>query len=145
MKDLESSLSMPLEQQVPFQQNINDEILKLEITIKEQKLRKYRRDQEDYQRGQVYRWDRPSRTPRSSRSGLPDQQQQHSRTVSFNLTSSEDERDSKLSMDRGSTASTVRASFWRAIGPVSHPPELPATQDAPREEEMLNAYRADRH
>lgn len=98
--DIESSLPMSPEQQVPFQQKIKNEILKLEVIIKEQKVRKFKRDQEDYQRGQVYRWDRPPRTPSFSRLFPPNQQQRRPRRVSFNLTSSEDERGSNVSTDQ---------------------------------------------
>lgn len=97
--DIESKLPMSPELQIPFQQKIKDEILKLEVTIKELKVRKFKRDLEDYQRGQVYRWDRPPRTPRPSRP-WPSDQQRRPRRVSFGLASSEDERSSSISTEQ---------------------------------------------
>lgn len=90
--DIESSLSTPRGQQAPILQTIREEILKLETTIKEMKVRKFKRDMEDYQRGHVYRWNQPrfSRDRhvyrQSDRQPRPRQPR-----VSFNLTSSEDE------------------------------------------------------
>lgn len=93
IRDIESSLPTPLDQQVPFQQTIREEILKLETTIKEMKVRKFKRDVEDYQRGQVYRWNLPrfSRNHRYPYRQSDQQPRPRQPKVSFNLTSSEDE------------------------------------------------------
>ena len=104
---IEATLPMPPDEQATFQQKIHAEVHKLETTIKEMKLDKYKRDSDDYEFGKVYRWTQP-RTPQSSRSGGGGHhhQQQHQRErstprrVSFNLAaSSEDERGSNVSAD----------------------------------------------
>lgn len=75
-------------QQLPFEEKLTNDLKKLETTIKRIKLGKFKRDEEDYSRGQVYQWDKPPRRARSFRRSHPPARE---RRVSFNLTSSEDE------------------------------------------------------
>ncbi|KAL7370585.1 hypothetical protein ABVT39_004879 [Epinephelus coioides] len=75
-------------QQLPFEDKPNSDLKKLETTIKHMKLRKFKRDEEDYNRDQVYLWDK---RPRRTRSHQHHQPPARDRRVSFNLTSSEDE------------------------------------------------------
>lgn len=68
-----------------------DEILKEKVdtftlTLKQDKLRKFRRDEVDYRDGKVFAWRKPTR--KNSESHL---QRRKPRSVSFNLTSSDDE------------------------------------------------------
>lgn len=112
--NIESSGATTSEHQVPWQDSIRAEVLKLETTIKDLKVRKFKRDTEDYQRGQVYRWNQPRsfrshrhthhQTDRQSRPRLP--------RVSFNLTSSEDEGRS-----RGSDSDHFLEEDWPELRP----------------------------
>ena len=89
--DIESSLPMPVEQQLPFLNKIKEGITKLETDIKAMKLDKFKRDTGDYERGQVYSWEQPRRTPRSQRPSQPGgNTPQHRPRVSFNLSSGDE-------------------------------------------------------
>lgn len=90
---IESSVVTTSEHQVPWQDSIRAEVLKLETTIKDLKVRKFKRDTEDYQRGQVYRWNQPRsfRSHRHTHHQTDRQPRPRQPRVSFNLTSSEDE------------------------------------------------------
>lgn len=58
LQDIKTSMSqVDSIQQLPFEDKLNSDLKKLETTIKQMKLRKFKRDEEDYSRDQVYLWD----------------------------------------------------------------------------------------
>lgn len=95
--EIESPVPTPSGQQSPILQSIQEEINKLETTIKNYKMEKFQRDREDYDRGHVYRWNQPrsSRLHRQTHHQSERQPRPRQHKVSFNLTSSDDESRSR--------------------------------------------------
>lgn len=75
--------------QVPFEEKLKADLAKLELNIKQTKMRKLKRDEDDYKRDQVYLWEKRSRHQRAQIHRSP--RTPRERTVSFNLTSSEED------------------------------------------------------
>ena len=102
---IESSMHLTPEQSAPFYKKITDDIHRAEEDLKAKKAEKFQRDAEDYQQDRVYKWDKPPRTPRSSRPASRNQQRRpasSSRSVSFNLSqaSTDDEMTTNASTDQ---------------------------------------------
>lgn len=68
---------------------LQEELLKFTDNVKKQKVDKFKRDEKDYKDGRVYTWKRPTR---NKQRGFSSKRTQHNeRSVSFNLTSSDDD------------------------------------------------------
>lgn len=93
-----------------------EEKLKMDIekyteNLKCLKIKKFQRDENDYKEGKVYNWNK--RTPRGTEPGPHGRTR--SRTVSFNLTSSEEDEHATGS------ATTTSEDFLGAQNSASHP------------------------
>lgn len=73
------------DQQIPFEEEINDGLAKLKRELKQAKLAKFQRDQSDYKEDKVYKW------KTTADQSYYKAKTQRKRTVSFQLPSSEDE------------------------------------------------------
>lgn len=91
MNETRATLSaLPTEQFTSIENKLKENLRELELSVKKMKLQKFKRDAEDYEKGQVYRWNNPPERAREART----------RRVSFNLYSSEDDRGSNTSMEQ---------------------------------------------
>lgn len=77
---------------------LNDNLIKFKEHLKQEKLRKFKRDERDYKENKVYFW----QTPRSNAPLHQEPQRRGARTVSFNFTSEEEDQD-----DQPTTSSTL--------------------------------------
>ena len=126
LTELETSLPLTAEQQIPFQDKIKEEIYKLETTVKEMKVAKLQRVAYDYEHGHEYRWDRSRRTPRHTQHPQrtqTDGNKQRRPEVSFTVSSGD---------ERGSTASASTDHDQENFFEDESWPSLPAPQTAPK-------------
>lgn len=89
LQELRATLShVTSEQKLPYEEKLKEDLDKLENTIKQMKIKKMKRDEEDYSRDEIYLWEK---RPRRARTYHRHTSTSRERTVSFNLTSSDDE------------------------------------------------------
>lgn len=84
------------------EEKLKEDMNKFTLALKQEKLRKFRRDETDYKGGNVYSWNKPYQRRQEQY-----QQKERPRTVSFNFTSSEDEgsKDTGISNSDGAISS----------------------------------------
>lgn len=82
LEEIKSQISTIKDDQkkLPFENKLKEDLEKLTDWVRQQKVKKFKRDENDYKEGKVYRWSE------QSRKGM-----QRRRSVSFNLTSSDEE------------------------------------------------------
>lgn len=117
------------EQRLPFEEKLKADLHKLENTVKQTKLRKLRRDEDDCSRGDVYRWQR--RMTRAHTHAQP--LHRRSRSVSFNLTSSDEEPNYVHTVSNTSaTSSSFLEEEWPPISRLPPRNGKPAEEERPR-------------